>query len=87
MTNRERVRRRRNRVRKIKLKKGCADCRTNKEILHFDHLPEFIKVADISALVISKCDWAEVVAEMAKCDVVCVSCHSLRTYRRKHHFL
>lgn len=49
--------------------------------MQWDHKPEFQKVGDVSAAF-----WGssrdEVLAEIAKCDLVCVNCHTIRTFTR-----
>jgi hypothetical protein len=50
------------------------------EIFDFDHV-RGEKVANISALV-TKGPVADLITELAKCDVVCACCHRIRTYTR-----
>lgn len=71
------------RVNAAKLASGCVDCgyRAHAAALDFDHLPGFTKVTDISRLKYRP--WAEVEAEMTKCEVVCSNCHRIRTVRRR----
>jgi hypothetical protein len=69
----------------IKLANGCADCglrSPHPEIYDFDHLPGFDKVASVSAL-LTKGTFDDLVAEVAKCDVVCANCHRIRTRSRE----
>jgi hypothetical protein len=58
----------------------CADCgRTFPGyVMHWDHLPGFEKVAEISVLVGSY-SRATVLAELEKCELVCANCHVMRT--------
>jgi len=68
----------------IKLAKGCADCGTrlpHPEIYDFDHKPGVIKARPVSAFLTSG-SMDELVAEIAKCDVVCANCHRIRTRQR-----
>ena len=61
----------------------CTDCGNSypPEIMHFDHLPEFEKRREVSAmLALSR----EVIAEeIGKCELVCPTCHALRTLNRR----
>lgn len=68
---------------RIKQEQGCTDCGFNAHpfAMHFDHLPEFEKSAGIASLWWAP--WARVVAEMAKCEVVCANCHAIRTITRR----
>jgi hypothetical protein len=47
--------------------------------MDFDHLDRVTKVADVVVLLVTS-SWEEVLAEVAKCDVVCANCHRLRTW-------
>jgi len=49
--------------------------------MHWDHLPEFEKVDEISSMVASRSREA-VLAELAKCELVCGNCHVMRTVAR-----
>lgn len=64
----------------IKLASGCMDCgyAKNYEALDFDHRPGMIKIADISVMLGSS--EQRLLAEIAKCDVVCANCHRIRTH-------
>ena len=70
-------------VNDIKRKLGCADCTDDCEPseLNFDHLPGYEKLAKISILV-----WLgrlqALREEIAKCEVVCPSCHMKRGWAR-----
>jgi hypothetical protein len=58
----------------------CVDCGEDDPlVLEFDHLGE--KDFNISKGVRDR-GWHKVLAEMAKCDVVCANCHRRRTARR-----
>jgi len=45
--------------------------------MQWDHLPGRVKVGDVSAL----CALSRevILAEIAKCELVCVNCHTIRT--------
>lgn len=81
---REWARRRRERNRKLvqdyKVEKGCADCGYNGHhaALEFDHISDN-KVQNVATLMgKEKALWEEI----AKCEVVCSNCHSIRTWNR-----
>ena len=70
-------------VRAIKLAAGCLDCGYNAEAvaLGFDHRPGERKRFGIAKA--ANRAWPEVLAEMAKCDIVCANCHNIRTAQRR----
>lgn len=73
-------------ARQIKLESGCVDCGydAHVEALEFDHLPGNEKVSDIARLVgLSRTSKSRLLAEIAKCEVVCANCHRVRTARRR----
>ena len=74
--------RRREMLNKIKTDAGCADCgyNTYPEALDFDHLPGFEKRASVGILWSGKLE--TLLAEIAKCEVVCANCHRHRTVLR-----
>jgi hypothetical protein len=58
----------------------CVDCgETDPVVLEFDHLRN--KLFDISRGIYYK-NWELLLAEIAKCEVVCANCHRRRTARR-----
>lgn len=63
---------------------GCTDCgyRAHAEALYFDHLPQFEKRFEVCARNYNKAR-KTILAEMAKCEVVCSNCHRVRTARRR----
>lgn len=65
--------------------KPCADCGKpyHPLLMDFDHRPGTIKRFTIGAVRWSKGRQA-LQDEIAKCDVVCVLCHRIRTWNRKH---
>ena len=68
----------------IKLAAGCADCgyKAHPDVLQFDHVPERgTKLFQISTGMGRS--WTSILAEIAKCDVVCANCHILRTAVRR----
>lgn len=70
----------------LKLERGCADCgirSDHPEIYDFDHLPGTEKKANIATLV-TRGPWDALLAEIAKCEVVCANCHRIRSKGRPH---
>lgn len=61
----------------------CIDCGYNENIdgLQFDHLPVHGK-PDRRALLMSR-TWSIIQAELDKCELVCGTCHSIRTANRR----
>lgn len=59
----------------------CVDCReTDPVVLEFDHLRD--KVFNVGTELHDR-NWESVLAEIAKCEVVCANCHRRRTARRR----
>jgi hypothetical protein len=67
----------------IKVERGCVDCGYNGHpaALDFDHLPGAVKVKSVSLM--WGYAWDKVLAEIAKCEVVCSNCHRIRTAERR----
>jgi hypothetical protein len=67
--------------------KPCRDCKKkfHPVCMDWDHRPRTKKLADVSRLVIARCSWKRVLAEIRKCDLVCANCHRLRTFRREQY--
>lgn len=68
----------------VKMAHGCIDCgwREWARGLDWDHV-RGRKTATISMMIANyRRPWAEIEAEMAKCDVVCANCHRIRTIER-----
>jgi hypothetical protein len=49
--------------------------------MQWDHLPGFEKLGDVSAAFWGR-SRLEVLAEIAKCELVCANCHTIRTFER-----
>jgi len=49
--------------------------------MQWDHLPEFHKLGDISGSWTGRSE-QEILAEIAKCELVCTNCHTIRTFKR-----
>jgi hypothetical protein len=62
----------------------CADCggRWHPLIMEFVHLPGTVKRTDLGHARSRKLGLVTVQAEIAKCEVVCPTCHRVRTMRR-----
>jgi len=61
----------------------CQDCgvRYPPYVMDFDHV-RGDKVMDISDMISAAVSWDVLIAEVAKCEVVCANCHRIRTYTR-----
>ena len=60
----------------------CADCgETDSRVLQFDHV-RGEKRGEVPAMVNSGYGWDTILAEIAKCEIVCANCHTRRTARR-----
>ena len=77
-------------VKKRKLEIGaCVDCQIPVSgdyfsVFEFDHLPQFEKIACIYDMRMNaKYTIADIDAEIAKCELVCASCHKIRTDKRR----
>lgn len=74
--------RNRSMVRGLKSKR-CADCGVSYPywVMSFDHV-RGEKLGNIASMVLKK-GKAWLLAEVAKCDVVCANCHAERTHQRE----
>jgi len=63
----------------------CKDCgqRYPPYIMQFDHLDPEQKLTEVSRMISNGFSQATLLAEMAKCEVVCANCHAARTYLRR----
>ena len=61
----------------------CSDCggRFHHAAMHWDHLPGQAKRGDLGRL-INGHSRQTILAEIAKCELVCANCHAVRTYER-----
>lgn len=67
------------------LKSGsCTDCGKTFPpiVMHWDHLPGVEKIADVGKLA-ARHNRRLVLAEIAKCELVCANCHAQRTAARR----
>jgi hypothetical protein len=62
----------------------CANCggRFAQCAMDFDHRDPATKTRAVTRM-ISNAGLARILAEVAKCDIVCANCHRLRTFRRR----
>ena len=70
------------RVSAIKEAQPCMDCAFYypAPIMEYDHRPDEEKTATIASMVVAQRPWDVIVAEIAKCDLVCANCHRYRTH-------
>lgn len=70
-------------LRSLKESRPCSDCGGifPYQVMQWDHRPGFEKLGDISADFWGR-PREEVLAEIAKCDLVCANCHAIRTFER-----
>lgn len=68
----------------LKLSTGCADCGYNAAsvALEFDHRPGTLKLCEITRFRNGAGTWDQMLAEIAKCEIVCSNCHRIRTFTR-----
>lgn len=63
----------------------CVDCggKFPHYVMDFDHGDEekLFKIASD----LNNVSWDEILAEIAKCDIICSNCHRIRSYKAKHH--
>lgn len=61
----------------------CVDCgESDPVVLEFDHLTPADKEDGISRMIVRKCSWARILAEIEKCQVRCSNCHKRRTAKQ-----
>lgn len=73
-----------NRMRAIKVERGCADCgyKEHPAALDFDHRPGTVKLFNVGNFT-THGSWRRVEEEIAKCDVRCANCHRIVTELRR----
>ena len=64
---------------KHKMANPCPCGESRHQALQFDHRDQSTKVSEVSSMIREMRPKAEVIAEIAKCDVVCVNCHTMKT--------
>ena len=64
-------------VRAYKKEVGCASCgyKDNPDILHFHHKDPSTKINNISRMLGKNHSMEKIKEEIAKCDLLCISCH------------
>lgn len=70
----------------LKRNKPCADCGKVflPSAMTWDHLPGSRKITEVSTLVLNRhCSKRVVLAEIAKCELVCANCHAIRSEKRR----
>lgn len=62
---------------------SCTDCKQQYPpyVMDFDHRDPTTKVDNV-AILAREASRAALIAEIAKCDVVCANCHRIRTHQR-----
>lgn len=65
--------------------KPCMDCGQtfHPVCMDFDHRPGETKIEPVSHMLSTSGSIPKMLAEIAKCDVVCANCHRMRTWLRK----
>jgi len=68
----------------LKDNKACMDCKVVHRwiALEYDHRDASTKVDDVSIMVAHGLSTTTILAEIAKCDLVCANCHRYRTLKR-----
>jgi len=70
--------------RELKSGRPCQDCGGiyHPAAMEWDHLPGAVKVAEVSRFLQTQRSKQAILAEIAKCELVCANCHAVRTYER-----
>lgn len=78
-----RARAQRKRLQEMKEASPCTDCGVNYPyyVMQYDHVSGE-KDKDLSYL-ITAASWERIMIEIAKCELVCANCHSIRSWRRQ----
>lgn len=60
----------------------CTDCgiKYPSYVMQWDHLDPSTKVKGINELIRQSANWAMILKEINKCQLVCANCHAERTY-------
>jgi hypothetical protein len=71
------------RMSELKANTPCADCGSYKDArdMQWDHRPGEVKLGNVSDLIAHGHE-SEAMVEVGKCDLVCASCHGLRSVSR-----
>lgn len=83
-TDRRLVADKRSAVIRFKEDNPCADCGDKYPyyVMQFDHLPQFIKTAEVNKMISGGYSLQAVWDEIAKCELVCANCHAARSFHR-----
>jgi len=85
--SKERIKKNTAAIQKLKEETPCFDCKNKfpHYIMQFDHVPERgLKLFSIAVKAGNRTIQAPTMArELAKCDILCANCHSIRTYKRR----
>lgn len=70
-------------LKQYKQKQQCCKCGINDfRVLQFDHLfDKLFNLGEVSRRSFSK---KKILAEIAKCQILCANCHSIKTYNNKN---
>lgn len=73
----------------LKSNLSCIDCAQIYEpyCMDYDHLPNQIKIKNVSKMVIDNTPKEIILEEIKKCELVCLLCHNKRTYTRFNEIL
>lgn len=72
-------------VHEIKASTGCADCdERHPACLQFHHNNKAEKEERVNRAVARKWAWPRILAEIAKCTVLCANCHAKRHWKELH---
>ncbi len=76
-------------VRDIKELSPCMDCGQffPYPAMQFDHRVGEIKLGNVATMVSQNQARRKIIDEIAKCDLVCANCHSIRTAKRRGYLL
>lgn len=76
-------------VRDIKESNPCMDCGNSfpYPAMQFDHRPGTEKLGNVATMVSQNQSRKKILDEIAKCDLVCANCHSIRTAKRKGYLM
>ena len=71
-------------LRELKDGQRCMDCGHEFRFfqLDYDHRPGVDKVDAVARLCSAGKGWKTILAEIAKCDLICANCHRMRTWLR-----
>lgn len=79
--NETRRKRTRDAVRSIAAEQGCQDCgNADVRVLQFHHKDPAQKSFGIADAVSNGRAWEKILAEIAKCEVLCANCHAIRHF-------